>query len=98
MGGEADAAIGVGAEVLDVAGEDFVVANGGVDVVGGIEGGAEEADGADGAGDSADADELKGRRMMRKMPAAKEVVSMPKTPRTAMARAMLRVTEMLARK
>ena len=30
--------------------------------------------------------------------AAKEVVSMPKTLKTAMARAMLRATEMLARK
>jgi len=48
--------------------------------------------GADGAGDTADA-AVKGRRMMRKMPAArraaKEEVSMPKTPRTAMASAIV---------
>jgi len=46
LGGEVDAAIGVGAEVLNVAGKDLVV--------------AEEADGADGAGDSADAEEVFG--------------------------------------
>ena len=58
LGGEIDAAVGVGAEVLDVVGDHFVVADDGVDVVGGVDGRAEDDNGADGAGDAADADEV----------------------------------------